>query len=907
NKTAYILDATLQPVPPGVTGHLYLTGHGLAHGYLNRPDLTATTFIPNPHGPAGTRLYRTGDLAHYDTHGNLHYNGRADHQIKIRGFRIEPAEIEAALLTHPHLTQATLTVHHDQLAAYVVTDSDNVTAEDARRHLADRLPEHMVPAYVTVLDRLPLTPNGKIDKRALPEPAVVVSTGRAPQTPLEEVTVALFSQVLGTEDPVGVDDSFFAHGGHSLLAARLTNHLADALGVRLTIRDVFQHPTPARLAEHIGTLSGRPALPPLTAGAWEGDGDAPASFAQRRLWLLAELDGGSAAYNVPIAVRMTGAVDAELLSAALHDVVARHAPLRTVFSTVDGEPRQHVVPADTARIPLDCRAVAPGELDRAMAEAARHVFDLRTELPVRAHLFTGDDGSSVFFLLIHHIATDGRSTAVLFDDLSRAYEARGSGADVSVLEPLPVRYADYAVWQQKVLGSADDADSVLAQELAFWHKTLEGLPEEHSLNLDRPRPAAASHRGGQVEVSLGDDLFARVAELARAEGCTPFMVMHAALAAVLTRLGAGTDLAIGSPVAGRTDEALRDLVGFFVNTLVLRTHTNGNPTFRQLLNHVRATDLDAFAHQDAPFDLVLDALNPTRTLSRHPLFQICLTLESGGTPELRLGEAQVSAVPAVTSGAAKFDLEFLLRTEDGQGLSGTVLFAKDLFDRSTVERMVTVLREVLRQALADPEVRVDHLDVVSDAERELLLGPWAGTTAPIEDTSLIARFEEQAARTPEAVALIDGDTHLTYAELNATANRWARHLCARGLGRGNLAGILLERGADFAAALIAVLKTGAGHLLLDPDFPDERLRSAADEAAISHLITRAELADRLTGPWTTCTDHPESLADQNRDNLGVPLGGDDVACVMFTSGSTGRPKGILSSHRNLVSTVTAQT
>ncbi|WP_330241434.1 non-ribosomal peptide synthetase [Streptomyces sp. NBC_00525] len=907
NKAAYILDTTLQPVPPGVTGHLYLTGHGLAHGYLNRPDLTATTFIPNPHGTPGTRLYRTGDLAHYDTHGHLHYNGRADHQLKIRGFRIEPAEIETALLTHPNITQATLTVHHDQLSAYVVTDSDTVTAEDARRHLADRLPEHMVPAYVTVLDRLPLTPNGKIDKRALPTPAVTVSSARAPQTPLEEVTVALFSQVLNTEGPVGVDDSFFAHGGHSLLAARLTNHLADALGVRLTIRDVFQHPTPARLAQHIGTLSGRPALPPLTAGTWDGDGDAPASFAQRRLWLLAELDGGSAAYNVPIAVRLTGDVDAELLTAALHDVVARHTPLRTVFSTVDGEPRQHVVPAARAQVPVEHRAVASDELDRAMADAARHVFDLRDELPVRAHLFAVDDGSSVFLLLLHHIATDGRSTAVLFDDLSRAYEARGAGADVSVLEPLPVRYADYAVWQQRVLGSPDDADSVLAQELAFWHKTLEGLPEEHALNPDRPRPARASHRGGQVEVSLGDDLFVRVGELARAEGCTPFMVVHAALAAALTRLGAGTDLAIGSPVAGRTDEALRDLVGFFVNTLVLRTHTDGNPTFRELLNRVRTTDLDAFAHQDAPFDLVLEALNPTRILSRHPLFQICLTLESGGTPELRLGEARVSAVPAVTSGAAKFDLEFLLRTEDGQGLRGTVLFAEDLFDRETVQRMVTVLREVLCQALADPDVRLDHLNVVSDTERELLLGPWAGTTATIEDTSLVARFEDQAARTPQAIALIDGDTHITYAELNATANQWARHLRAHGLGRGDLAGILLERGATFAAALIAVLKTGAGHVLLDPDFPDERLRSAAEEAAISHLVTHAGLANRINGAWTTCTEGPDDLAAHTTDNLGLPIRSQDVACVMFTSGSTGRPKGILSSHRNLVSTISAQT
>ncbi|GAA2973016.1 hypothetical protein JCM13580A_10670 [Streptomyces drozdowiczii] len=906
NKGAYILDAGFQPVPPGVTGHLYLTGHGLAHGYLNRPDHTATTFVPNPYGAPGTRLYRTGDLARFDRDGRLHYEGRADQQIKIRGFRIEPGEIEAALLTHPHITQATITTHHDQLSAYVVLDTDTVTVEDARRHLADRLPEHMVPAHLTVLERLPLTPNGKIDRRALPEPAAVVSESRAPQSQLEEVTVALFSKVLGTPGPVGVEDTFFAHGGHSLLAARLTNHLAEILGIRLTIRDVFQHPTPARLAQHIGTLGGRPALPPLTPGAWAGEGDAPVSFAQRRLWLLAELDGGSAAYNVPMVVRLAGPLDTGLLEAALHDVVARHTPLRTVFTTVDGEPRQHVLPVADAHVPVRRREVTADELDGAMAGAARHVFDLRRELPVRASLFEVGDGSRVFFLLVHHIATDGRSTGVFFDDLSRAYAARSAGADANVLEPLPVRYADYAVWQQRVLGASDDADSVLAQELAFWHKALEGLPEEHALNLDRPRPARASHRGGQVDVALGDDLFERVGELARAEGCTPFMVVHAALAAALTRLGAGTDLAIGSPVAGRTDEALRDLVGFFVNTLVLRTHTDGNPTFRELLDRVRTADLDAFAHQDAPFDLVLDALNPTRTLSRHPLFQICLTLESGGLPELRLGETRATAIPEVTSGSAKFDLEFLLRTEDGQGMHGTVLYAEDLFDRSTVQRMVDVLATVLRQALADPDARLGELEVVSEDERQLLLGPWAGTTATIVDTSLVARFEDQVTRTPDAVALIDGEQRITYAELNATANRWARRLRERGLGRGDLAGILLERDATFAAALIAVLKTGAGHVLLDPDFPDERLRSAAAEAGISHLVTRAELAGRLPGTWTTCTEGPDDMTDHDSGNLGTPIRPQDVACVMFTSGSTGRPKGILSSHRNLVSTVSAQ-
>ncbi|THA56029.1 non-ribosomal peptide synthetase, partial [Streptomyces sp. A0958] len=686
-----------------------------------------------------------------------------------------------------HITQATVTTHHDQLSAYVVSSA--VAMEDVRRHLAAQLPEHLVPAHLTPLDRLPLTPNGKIDRRALPEPVAAVSTARAPQTQLEELAVALFSRVLGTSAPVGVDDSFFAHGGHSLLAARLTNHIADVLGLRLTIRDVFQHPTPARLAQHISTLKGRPALPPLTAGAWAGDNNAPVSFAQRRLWLLAELDGGSPAYNVPMAVQLAGPLDVDALEAALNDVVERHAPLRTVFATVDGEPRQHVLPATDARVLIERREVAAGELDDAMAGAARHVFDLRSELPVRAALFRVNDDSWVFFLLVHHIATDGRSTGVFFDDLSRAYEARVAGAEGRVLEPLPVQYADYAVWQQRVLGSADDTDSVLAQELAFWHKTLEGLPEEHALNLDRPRPARASHRGGQFDVDLGQGLFEQVSALARAQGCTPFMVVHAALAATLTRLGAGTDLAIGSPVAGRTDEALRDLVGFFVNTLVLRTHTDGNPTFRELLERVRTTDLDAFAHQDAPFDLVLDTLNPTRTLSRHPLFQICLTLETGGVPELRLGDARVTGVPDVTSGAAKFDLEFLLRSDDGQDLRGTVLFAEDLFDRSTVQRMVAVLGKVLRQTLADPELRLAELDVLSDAERELLLGPWAGSAVDIGDTSLVERFEAQTARSPEAVALIDGERRVTYAELNATANRWAQHLRSRGLGRGDLAGI----------------------------------------------------------------------------------------------------------------------
>ncbi|MEU1279291.1 amino acid adenylation domain-containing protein [Streptomyces sp. NPDC005805] len=911
NKGAYVLDAHLNLCPPGVTGELYLAGEGLAHGYLGRPDLTATRFVPNPFGGRGTRLYRTGDLARFDAHGRLVYEGRADDQIKIRGFRVEPGETESVLLTHPEVTQAVVTAHEQQLAAYVVVAGDTDTAE-VRRHVADRLPEHLVPTHVTVLERLPLTPNGKVDKRALPAPAPLTTGGRAPRTPLEETLLALFARTLDTPtDALTIDDSFFTLGGHSLLAARLTNRVAAALGARLTIRDVFGQPTVAGLAELIAAQTGTTALPPILPGEGTPGGDdalTPVSFAQRRLWLLAQLDGGSAAYNVPMVVRLDGgALDVDALEWALRDVVERHAPLRTVFEVVDGEPRQRVLPVERARISVERRRAGAAEVDALLAEAAGRAFDLASEIPVRAVLFDLGDSSAVLSLVLHHIATDGVSNGVFFGELEQAYAARVAGEESSALEPLGVRYVDYAAWQRRVLGAPDDPGSVLNRELGFWREALSALPEEHGLTLDRPRPATASHRGGQLELDLGEAAFEQVTALARAEGVTPFMVVHAALAAALSRLGAGEDLAIGSPVAGRSDEALSGLVGFFVNTLVLRTSSAGDPTFRELLGRVRAADLDAFAHQEAPFDLVLEAINPSRTLARHPLFQICLGLEVGSRPALSLAGVRTATVSGTANGAAKFDLEFLVRSDDSRRLHGAILFAADLFDAATVRRLGSVLGRVLSQVLADPEVRLSRLETLSAEERVLLTGPWAGTVAETGDGTLVERFDEQAARNPERTAIVDGDRTLTYAELNSCANRLAHRLRSHGLGRGDMAGVLLERGADFAVALLAVTKTGAGHTLLDPDFPDERLRSAAEDAGIRHLVTRPALAHRLDGPWAVHTDTPDTLTSESTDDLGVPVGPEDPACLMFTSGSTGRPKGILSSHRNLVSTVTAQT
>ncbi|WP_157870054.1 condensation domain-containing protein, partial [Streptomyces sp. Root1304] len=922
------------------------------HGYHHQPTTTATHFTPNPYGPPGTRLYRTGDLAYWDSEGRLHYAGRTDAQVKVRGFRVEPTEIETVLTGHPAISRAAVLTHPDrhgapQLVAYVTVeptgaDTGTITSTDApapgpqdlRAWSRSLLPEHMVPAVFVVMDRLPLTANGKIDRRALPAPAldtaVTADGGRAPRTPVEEILCGLFAEVLDVPRSLTAEDNFFDLGGHSLLAARLTGRIATTLDARLTIRDVFQHPTPAALAARLADRDGRPALPPLTAEPRSCELP-PLSFAQRRLWLIADMEQGGTSYNVPMTVRLEGAVDATALRSAFADLTARHEPLRTVFVRVDGEPRQRVLPADAERLEFECRRVDPAELDGAVAEAAGHAFDLAVECPLRVTLFDLGSDRYELLVLLHHIATDGQSLAPLFADLSTAYAARRAGCAPEWPKELPVRYADFAHWQRRVLGDPGDADSPLGRDLAHWRRALDGLPEEMGPLHDRPRPAVATHRGGLVPVDFGADLYAGITALARRERCTPFMVVHAALAATLTRLGAGTDLALGAPVAGRPDERLSDLVGFFVNTLVLRTDTSRDPSFRELLGRVRAADLDAYAHQDTPFDLVLEAVNPVRSLARHPLFQVCLALESGATPGPVLAGARTLRTAPVSNGSAKFDLEFLLSGDDASGLTGAVVYATDLFDASTVERTAAMLRRVLEQAVADPGQRLSRFELMDDAERKRILADGRGVEVEIGDATLAELFEEQVRLRPEhpAVvfgeeaelfeeqvrlrpehpAVVFGEETLTYGELNERANRLAHHLMAAGLRRGDLAGVLLERSNAFAVAVLAVIKTGAGYALLDPEFPDERLASSAERAGIAVLVTDGIQAPRAEGPWHTVRVDTEAETIEARParNPGIRLTPQDIACVMFTSGSTGRPKGILSSHRNLISTLTHQT
>ncbi|MFD9716446.1 amino acid adenylation domain-containing protein [Streptomyces sp. NPDC059076] len=907
NKHTYILDHHLQPVPPGTTGELYLTGHGIAHGYLTQPTTTATHFTPNPNGPPGTRLYRTGDQAHWDTHGNLHYTGRTDTQIKIRGFRIEPTEIENTLTTHPHITQATTTHTNNQLTAHITTTPNTTTTpHDIRTYLRQHLPQHMIPTHITTHHQLPLTPNGKIDKRALSRFAAPPTEegGRTASTPLEEIVCALFAEVLDLAEPPSADADFFTLGGHSLLAAKLANRLSSALDAPLGLPDVFRRPTPARLAEQLAELTGRGAAPEPPAVPGPRPERLPLSFAQQRLWLVNGLEGGGTAYNVPLSVRLEGPLDTAALRAAVRDVMERHEPLRTRITVMDGEPCQLVDPVGAA--PFEVRDIAPESVEPELTAAARHVFDLAAEAPLRVTLLRTGPESAVLLVLLHHIATDGQSLGPLFADLSAGYAARLAGRSPDPA-PMPLAYADHALWQRSAL-----TGPVLDEQLAYWRRALAELPQELGLVHDRPRPPAAGGRGGAVAVDFGADLGRRIAGLARAERCTPFMVVQAALAATLTRLGAGTDIPLGSPVAGRAHNGLAGLVGFFVNTLVLRTDTSGDPEFRALLRRVRDTDLDAFAHQDAPFDLVLEAVNPQRSLARHPLFQVCLAVESGPAPAPVFPGVRSGPVVPVATGAVKFDLEFLLHTggADGEpdGLAGTVLYSDDVFERASAERIVAMVRRTLEQAVAAPELQLSRLDPMSARDRRLVLHKWTGVTAPVDERTLTERFEEQARIRPDAVAVVFGEDHLTYGHLNTEANQLAHHLRATtGLGRGDLAGILVNRSLPLATSILAVLKTGAAYTLLDPDYPDLRLTSTATDAGITTLLTAGEQRGRLTGPWPEVPFDRLQLPELPDGTPDIATSPDDSACVMFTSGSTGRPKGILSSHRNLTSTLTGQT
>ncbi|MFD7660847.1 condensation domain-containing protein, partial [Actinosynnema sp. NPDC059797] len=616
----------------------------------------------------------------------------------------------------------------------------------------------------------------------------------AARTPREQIVVGLFADVLGLPDEhVGLDDDFFALGGHSLLAAKLIGRVRTALGAEVGIRDLFDAPTPAGVVARLDTAAAaRTPLRPV-----ERPELTPLSPAQARLWFLEQLQGPSATYNVAHSVRLRGALDVDALRAALADVVGRHEALRTVFPPVDGEPRQVVLPAGDVALPVP--PTPESEVDAAVAAGAREVFDLTAEPPVRATLLRVADDHHVLLLVLHHIAGDGWSMGPLLNDLATAYTARLDGTPPD-WTPLPVHYADYTLWQRELL------DALAAPQLEFWRSALADLPHELPLPVDRPRSAGAG-RGDKVEVAFGPDLHAALADLARAHGVTLFMVLQAAFAALLTRLGAGTDVPLGSPVAGRADEALDDLVGFFVNTLVLRTDTSGDPTFTELLARVREFDLAAFDHQDLPFDRLVEELNPVRDPARHPLFQVAFAVQNNAGARLALPGLEAEVAP-VDTGTAKFDLTLSLAEGPG-GITGGLEFNADLFDRSTATALVDRLERVLAAVAADPGAPIGRLDVLTPAERARFAGGSAsGPAREVDERCTHEVVAGHAADAPDATALLFGGARMSYAELDAAANRLAHHLVASGVRPGDLVGVLLDRGFDLVVAVLAVLKAG---------------------------------------------------------------------------------------------------
>ncbi|WP_231112323.1 non-ribosomal peptide synthetase [Mycobacterium avium] len=902
--TLFVLDGWLRPVPAGVTGELYIAGAGVAAGYLGRAGLTAARFVACPFGGAGARMYRTGDLVRWDRDGRLHYVARADQQVKIRGHRIELGEIHSALAELDGVEQAAVIAREDRPGEKRIVGYLTGTADPAaiRARLAERLPAYMVPAAVLAIEALPLTPNGKLDARALPAPEYAGGAYRAPSTPTEEIIAGIYTQVLGLHR-VGVDDSFFDLGGDSLSAMRVIAAVNAGLDARLSVRVLFEAPTIAQLAARLGEGGHRFAA----VVAAERPAVVPLSFAQSRLWFIGQLHGPSPVYNMVAALRLHGPVDIGALGAALHDVVTRHESLRTVFAATDGTPAQVVLPPDRADIGwqvIDASGWSPARVDDAIRDTARHTFDLAAEIPLRAVLLRCGDEEHLLVAVVHHIAADGWSLTPLVRDLARAYASRSAGR-VPDWVPLPVQYVDYTLWQRAQFGDLDDPHSLIAGQLRYWESALAGMPERLELPTDRPYPVVADFRGASVAVEWPAQLQQQISRLAGAHNATSFMVVQAALAVLLAKVSASSDVAVGFPIAGRRDPALDDVVGFFVNTLVLRVDVSGDPTVAELLARVRQRSLAAYEHQDVPFEVLVERLNPARSLAHHPLVQVMLAWQNIEPTELSLGQVRVIPLPVDTR-TARMDLAWSLAerwTPDGSpaGIGGAVEFRTDVFDTATVEALTQRLRRVLAAMTADPGRRLSSIDLLDPAEHARLdaLGNRAVLTRPQHPpTSIPEVFAAHVARTPHAVAVTCGRRSWTYRELDSSANRLAHLLIHHGAGPGDCVALLLERSAEAVAAILGVLKAGAAYLPIDPSLPSARIEFMLTDAAPAAVLTSTEFHCRLQEYDQTVIDVDDpSIREQPVTAPPAPAP-DNIAYLIYTSGTTGVPKGVAVTHRN---------
>ncbi|OOH07593.1 non-ribosomal peptide synthetase [Pseudomonas aeruginosa] len=895
----YILDRDLNPVPRGAVGELYIGRAGLARGYLRRPGLSATRFVPNPFpGGAGERLYRTGDLARFQADGNIEYIGRIDHQVKVRGFRIELGEIEAALAGLAGVRDAVVLAHDGvggtQLVGYVVADS----AEDAERlreslreSLKRHLPDYMVPAHLMLLERMPLTVNGKLDRQALPQPDASLSQQayRAPGSELEQRIAAIWAEILGVER-VGLDDNFFELGGHSLLATRVISRVRQEQQLDASLKALFERPVLEAFAQGLERTTDAVSTIPLA------DRQQPLalSFAQERQWFLWQLEPESAAYHIPSALRLRGRLDVDALQRSFDSLVARHETLRTRFLLEGGRSYQQVQPAVSVSIERE-QFGEEGLIERIQAIVVQP-FDLERGPLLRVNLLQLAEDDHVLVLVQHHIVSDGWSMQVMVEELVQLYAGYSQGLDV-VLPALPIQYADYALWQRSWMEAGEKE-----RQLAYWTGLLGGEQPVLELPFDRPRPARQSHRGAQLGFELSRELVEAVRALAQREGTSSFMLLLASFQALLYRYSGQADIRVGVPIANRNRVETERLIGFFVNTQVLKADLDGRMGFDELLAQARQRALEAQAHQDLPFEQLVEALQPERNASHNPLFQVLFNHQSeirSVTPEVQLEDLRLEGL-AWDGQTAQFDLTLDIQ-EDENGIWASFDYAADLFDASTVERLAGHWRNLLRGIVANPRQRLGELPLLDAPERRQTLSEWnpAQREYAVQGT-LQQRFEEQARQRPQAVALILDEQRLSYGELNARANRLAHCLIARGVGADVPVGLALERSLDMLVGLLAILKAGGAYLPLDPAAPEERLAHILDDSGVRLLLTQGHLLERLprqAGVEVLAIDG--LVLDGYAESDPLPtLSADNLAYVIYTSGSTGKPKGTLLTHRN---------
>ncbi|MFJ7903270.1 non-ribosomal peptide synthase/polyketide synthase [Streptomyces sp. NPDC096198] len=920
---AHVLDQAMRPVEPGADGELYVGGDGVARGYLSRPGLTAARFVASPFGPPGSRLYRTGDLVRRRDDGELEYLGRLDRQVKVRGFRIEPGEIEAALLRLPGVREAVVVVREDEpgrrrLVGYV-TPADRtgpLLPAQVRAEVAAVLPAHLVPAAVVVLDELPLTAQHKIDRRALPAPGPAAAAGHTPpRTPGERALAAIWSQVLAVEG-IGAEDDFFDLGGDSILAAQVLSRIREEHGVRLSVRDVFTARTVAALAPLLDEPSAAAPSEPIPAAP--RDLPLPLSSAQRRLWFLDDLTAGGTEYNTGVALRLRGPLDPAALERSLRRLAARHDSLRTTFATVDGQGVQRIgadaeLPLhteDLAELPEERRAEAA---ERLLTEELQRPFDLAAGPLTRALLVRSAPEDHLLLLAQHHIVTDGWSVGLLTRELAALYEAEVSG-EPRHLPPPGLQYPDFAVWEHE-----RRTTGAYTEDLAYWKRHLTGM-QQLDLPTDRPRPAVRSTAGAAHRRRLPADLVARLRHLAGGRGTTVFTLFAGAAALLLSRYSGQRDVALGTITNGRGRRDLEEVTGFFANTVVLRGEVDDTVTVDRFVDSMRATVLDAFAHDTVPFDRVVEELAPPRDPSRTPLVQVLVVQQTAPAHPPAAGGLRLDTHP-LPRPAARFDLVLEFTPAGDGGYELTVEYSTELFQERTVRRMGLHLHRLLEGMADGPHRTLGELELLSKDELRILLDSWnppAGGEPDQSAATLPALFEAQAARTPARTAVVCGPVRLDYAEVNRRANRLARRLISRGAGPETLVALCLPRSADLLPALWAVLKTGAGYLPVDPGYPPDRIRFMLDDAAPALVLATRETADALpegcdplvlpTGepadprdtPDTDRADDARADTDPTDADRPRPLHPDHPAYVIYTSGSTGRPKGVVVTHRSVV-------